>query len=83
MRDALFDLEEHKAEAAFERAMWRDFANAPTDRAAFLAFIEHAADEHPSSRVAPSLRKYAERMFDAVDAYQAWLGQRPPAPQAP
>jgi hypothetical protein len=83
VRGALFELEEREAEAAVDLAMWRDFANAPTERAAFLAFIDHAVHEHPSSRVAPSLRKYAERMFGAVDAYQAWLGRLPPAPHAP
>jgi hypothetical protein len=80
VRGALLEVEEREAEAAVELAMWRDFANAPTERAAFLAFIDHTVHEHPSSRVAPSLRKYAERMFGAVDAYQAWLGrQSPPA----
>lgn len=83
VRGALLETEEREAEAAVELAMWRDFANAPTERAAFLAFIDHAVHAHPGSRVAPLLRNYAERMLGAVDAYQAWLARLPPAPHAP
>lgn len=82
VRGALLDTD-RTSDAAVELAMWRDFANAPTERAAFLAFIDHTVDAHPSSRVAPSLHKYAERMLGEVDAYQAWLGRLPATPHAP
>jgi hypothetical protein len=59
-------------------AMWRTFANAPRERAAFLAFIDRTCAAHPKAQTCAMLRRYADRMFDVVDRYQVWLRGPPP-----
>ncbi|NVB83065.1 MAG: hypothetical protein HOV81_32100 [Kofleriaceae bacterium] len=56
-------------------ALIRRFANAPTERAAFLAFLTKLQVEHPGTRVG-WLMTTARRMFSSVDAYQRWLANR-------
>jgi hypothetical protein len=76
-RHATFEIEgplERRRSA--ELALWREFANAPRERGAFLAFVDKTVAAHPKSVLGTMIREYAERMFDAVDRYQTWLRDR-------
>jgi len=80
-RRVTFELDD--PESGVEIAMWREFANAPTERAAFLAFVGRTIDAHPKSLGAGLMRKYANGMFAAVDDYQKWLTRGSSATPAP
>jgi hypothetical protein len=56
-----------------ELAMWQSLADAPQERAAFRAYIAELPARHPKSLNAPMLTMYADKLFEAVDAYRAWL----------
>lgn len=77
-RRLTFELDDR--ESAVELAVWRDFASAPTERAAFLAFVSRTVEAHPNSVGAGPMRKYADGMFAAVDDYQKWLRHGAPTP---
>ena len=83
-RRVTFELDDHlNPQSAVELAMWRELANAPTERAAFLAFVGRTIEAHPKSIGAGLMRKYAEQMFAAVDDYQKWLSRGSSATSAP
>jgi hypothetical protein len=83
-RRATFDLgEQNNPGGAEELALWREFADAPTERTAFLAFVRRAVDAHPNALGRELMRIHVEKMFAAVDAYQTWLGRSSTAGPAP
>lgn len=61
---------------AAELAVHRAMADAPQERAALWPFLDRVERAHPRSRLPAVLRMNAKRMFDDVDAYQAWLAKR-------
>jgi hypothetical protein len=65
-------------EEAKALAFARTFASAPTDRTAFVAFLEAGTTALGEPTTKKMWLDHASRQFESVDSYNAWLAKKAP-----
>ncbi len=68
--------QEARVDSDADLALHESLANAPLERAAFLAYLDAEIAKRPDAPLGKLLATWARKSFATVDAYRAWIAAR-------